>query len=155
VIHPTRRLPHWKPRPLLVGLLMLSACAAPRPSDDASGVVTLQQLGENPADFRDRTILVRGWFVSKGEGPEGVWLAVAVSPDAMRQVRAGGGVIGLPDGLTFLLPPGSTSGIVDDADGKELEMLIRVVDQVTLWNGRPAVRVIPLQLSIVRRFDAG
>src|SRR5262245_27886274 len=133
---------------------MLSACAATRPSDDASGVVTLQQLGENPADFRDRTILVRGWFVSKGEGPEGVWLAVAVSPDAMRQLRAAGGVIGLPDGLTFLLPPGSTSGTVHESDAKDLDSLIRVGDEVTLWNGRPALRVIPLQLSTVRRFDA-
>jgi hypothetical protein len=118
---------------------LVAACSAPRAAGPAPGAeVSLADIAKQPQAFHEKAVLTRGKLLEDGQSAEGTWLRLAV-PEAG------------PDTVTLVLPV-ATAGDLGDLHGKELEMLIRVEEPVVLADGRPAIRVYPMQLSAVTRF---
>jgi hypothetical protein len=133
--------------------LLAGACGLPHGSDEVSAEVSLPDLGQRLAVYVERIVLTRGWVVAVGEVPQGVWVSAAVSQEAMDRARASPDTLAAADGLTLLFPPGTPRAFLDEMQGRQIELLVRVVDEVGLPDGRRAVRVLPLQVGAVQRFD--
>jgi len=109
----------------------------------------LADIARQPQAFSHRTVLSRGWVIDSGTVPEGTWVQLAVSGDAL--ARARGNPAAAADAVIVLFAAGGAEQL-DDLRGKELEMMLRIEEPVVLGDGRAAVRALPLQLAATTRF---
>ena len=130
----------WVPPCVAIATLVaVSGCVPPRAAGPASGAeVRLADVARQPQEFHDRAVLTRGRLIDASQLPEGTSLRLATSDDGA-------------DSVLLLMPLGAAPDLAD-LSGKELEMLIRVDQSMVLSDGRPAVRVLPMQLGAMTRF---
>jgi hypothetical protein len=136
-------------RPVVLGLLaaalVLTGCVpgAGRSGPDVSlgsAAIPLADIRADPQRFVGRAITTRGTVVTTGRSSGSPWIDLVDTKEGGR--------------LTLLLAATAEAGAFEEMIGKTIELMLSVDGTAALEDGRPAVRVTPLQIiASIRRFD--
>jgi hypothetical protein len=136
-------------RPVVLGLLaaaLVSTGCAPGAGPSGpevslgSAEIPLADIRADPQRFVGRTITTRGTIVTTGRSSGSPWIDLVDTKEGGR--------------LTFLLAATAQAGAFEEMIGKPIELMLSVDGTASLEDGRPAVRVTPLQIiASIRRFD--
>jgi len=123
----------------------LTGCApgAGRSGPDVSlgsAAIPLADIRADPQRFVGRAITTRGTVVTTGRSSGSPWIDLVDTKEGGR--------------LTFLLASTAEAGAFEEMIGKTIDLMISVDGTASLEDGRPAIRVTPLQIiASIRRFD--